>query len=320
MNSLKILCILSCFYSHAHFITYQFSGGRFGDNLLAYSRAKYFSYKHNIPLAYQRFKYSDQLALHNLETDINSVNRKSAKKFIIKKNTDWNEALKTSKQLINFEIPYFSEIPFERFYIWNQGWIHLDINWNDPQFKDILRTFIRPVNDIKLITPPKDHFNIAIHIRRGGNFDGEMRSVDKEFSHQKQYCDTNAPLKFPPLSFYIDSLNFLLKIIEEEKIYIFIFTDDLKPEELCYNIQDALCFYKKEISINARVDEVNNENENILEDFFSMLNFDALIRAESSYSIMIGHLGDFKYEIYPAYQHWEENYSAIDKFKIEVRN
>jgi len=48
-------------------ITWEPNGGRFGDNLLSYSRAKWLSYKFNIPVLYLPFKYSDQLMLHETE-------------------------------------------------------------------------------------------------------------------------------------------------------------------------------------------------------------------------------------------------------------
>src|SRR5579863_5779102 len=48
-------------------ITWEPNGGRFGDNLLSYSRAKWLSYQFNIPVLYLPFKYSDQLMLHEQE-------------------------------------------------------------------------------------------------------------------------------------------------------------------------------------------------------------------------------------------------------------
>ena len=48
-------------------VTYTFSGGRFGDNLLSYSRAKYVASLYGIPLLYIPFPYSDYLMMHNLE-------------------------------------------------------------------------------------------------------------------------------------------------------------------------------------------------------------------------------------------------------------
>src|SRR5438105_15457461 len=48
-------------------ITWQANGGRFGDNLLSYARAKWLSYKYNIPVLYQPFPYADELLLHENE-------------------------------------------------------------------------------------------------------------------------------------------------------------------------------------------------------------------------------------------------------------
>src|ERR1700728_1817882 len=45
------------------YITYALSGGRFGDNLLAFMHAKWFSYRFKLPLLYKPFPYSDQLQL-----------------------------------------------------------------------------------------------------------------------------------------------------------------------------------------------------------------------------------------------------------------
>ena len=44
-------------------ITYELSGGRLGDNLVAYIHAKWISYKHDIPLEYKPFEHSNELVL-----------------------------------------------------------------------------------------------------------------------------------------------------------------------------------------------------------------------------------------------------------------
>lgn len=49
-------------------ITYELNGGRFGDNLLSYSRAKWLSYIYGIPVLYFPFPYADQLALSCIES------------------------------------------------------------------------------------------------------------------------------------------------------------------------------------------------------------------------------------------------------------
>jgi hypothetical protein len=48
-------------------ITYTRSGGRLGDNLIAYMHAKWLAYVHDLPFLYVPFEYSDQLPLHEVE-------------------------------------------------------------------------------------------------------------------------------------------------------------------------------------------------------------------------------------------------------------
>src|ERR1700742_2068654 len=63
-------------------ITWEPNGGRFGDNLLSYSRAKWLSYQYNIPLLYLPFRYSDQLRLHQNENMYSLENVHQFKKTI----------------------------------------------------------------------------------------------------------------------------------------------------------------------------------------------------------------------------------------------
>src|SRR5579862_7273227 len=56
---------LSLFASDA--VTYEFTGGRLGDNLLSYLHAKWISHTRQIPLLYKPFPYSSELCLHDIE-------------------------------------------------------------------------------------------------------------------------------------------------------------------------------------------------------------------------------------------------------------
>ena len=61
--SIIILFLVSPLSGTSSAVTYTFSGGRFGDNLLSYCHAKWISYKYRIPLLYKPFGYSDQLMI-----------------------------------------------------------------------------------------------------------------------------------------------------------------------------------------------------------------------------------------------------------------
>ena len=47
-------------------VSYQFNGGRFGDQLVTYVHARWVAYKFNLPLLYKRFDYSDQLMVDSM--------------------------------------------------------------------------------------------------------------------------------------------------------------------------------------------------------------------------------------------------------------
>ncbi len=65
------LVMLSMLTVYPAAVTYDFSGGRLGDNLISFSHVLWASYKYEVPLLYRSFKYSDQLQLHKLHESCN---------------------------------------------------------------------------------------------------------------------------------------------------------------------------------------------------------------------------------------------------------
>ena len=70
---MRVLVYLGCVWSrilfsgHHSAVTYEFSNGRFGDNLLTYFHAKWISYQAGIPLLYKPFPYAEQLVFSATE-------------------------------------------------------------------------------------------------------------------------------------------------------------------------------------------------------------------------------------------------------------
>ena len=79
-------------------------------------------------------------------------------------------------------------------------------------------------------------------------------------------------------------------------MYVYIFTDDQNPERLANKYAQALDL-SNIIFDYRKVD--NAYNANVLEDFFSMMQFDVLIRSESSYSLVASRLAKRQLVIYP---------------------
>ena len=81
----------------------------------------------------------------------------------------------------------------------------------------------------------------------------------------------------------------------------------------------------KPLSYNPRIQfgyrtKDNKHNSNVLEDFFAMMDFDALIRSGSHYSAMAGVLGGISYEVSPASYRWEGKKLIIPSVDIVERN
>jgi hypothetical protein len=271
-------------------ITWEPNGGRFGDNLLSYSRTKWLSYKFNIPLLYLPFKYSDQLMLHEQEM---MYTFELAQQF---------------SQTVR--IP--EKAKFQLFTNNNTLYIshwHADvtIDWFDSFFIEDLKKNICPRYSLEKVIIPENCISIAVHVRNGGNFVSDTEQ-------EKERC----PLRFVPDEFYIDQIIRIADLFPGCSLYIHIFTDHPEPYLLKQKFKKALnnpC-----ISFGYRENN-NNHNTNVLEDFFSMMDFDCLIRPGSHYSRFVQRLGDNKIVIYPeSFKTTHDGKKIINVINIKTRN
>ena len=271
-------------------ITWEPNGGRFGDNLLSYSRTKWLSYKFNIPALYLPFKYSDQLMIHEHEV---MYTQELAQQFA---------------HIVR--IPYKTK--FQLFSDNNTLYIsHWDadvtIDWFDITFIEELKKNIYPRQQLEKISIPENCISIAIHVRSGGGF-----VVDTE--QEKERC----PLRFVPDEFYIAQVARLADIFPEQNLYVHIFTDHQEPVSLKKKFKKAL--NNPRITFGYR-EQGNYHNANVLEDFFSMMDFDCLIRPGSHYSRFVQRLGKNKVVIYPeSFKKDSHGKPVINVINIKTRN
>ncbi len=233
-------------------VTYSFSGGRLGDNLLTYLHAKWFAYQHQIPLLYRCFPYSSEFAFTAEEI-----------------------CLGTQKANYNiFPCPYFPESKAE---LLTGKWSYFEVDWKNPEFRKIAREMISPRGHLQLIQPPEKILSLALHFREGGGYD----SRSSVFNNPKS----------PPMSYYIECLLKVLELFPDQSIYCFFFTDALKPQAYLEKIQEALPLQAPIVFDYRR--ENNSHCTNVVEDFFSLFNFDILIRAESNFSMVPSLIHDY---------------------------
>lgn len=271
-------------------VTYGFSGGRLGDNLLSYAHALWVSYKRGIPLLYRPFKNSDQLQLSCIHDSYDTVTDQEFTKFVnlserggIKYNIF---DLKIDENIL-YMVPYF---PHGKLDTLNYDYSYFDLDWNDEGFVEALRKGIKYINKLPELDLPKDCLSVAVHIRTGEGFDHtlQLRKPD----------DQAHPLKFPPNSFFIEQLKRMSELLEDQPLYVHIFTDSPRPEYFAMLLE-------KEVN-KANITYGFRRNSSLLDDFFAITQFKYLIRGESNFAFMASILAQCKICITPANYIWKD--------------
>lgn len=288
-------------------VTYALSGGRLGDNLLAYCHAKWISYKYKIPLFYMPFEYSDQLMMHTKEIPLLGLSKNNFSLIM-----DICQSLYVSidpNANILYIIPYFPESIEEANSLRHE--FYFPIDWHNQEFKEGLKKMICPSYFFEMPAIPSDSISVALHVRIGTGFD--VAGL-KEFYNS---LSLGSILKFPPLSYYKEQTQKIINFYPNQKIYIHLFTDHDNPEELidiiAQDINDA------RITFGYRK-YCNKHNLNVLEDFFAITKFDCLIRPDANFSLVASKLGDYKIQISPMHGKKLNEEFIIDQVFIEMKN
>lgn len=292
-----IIIIHICGVTEPAGVTYTFSGGRFGDQLISYLHARWVAYKYKIPFVYVPFDYSDKLRVHKIhhETSASYTNTivfptKGAKvklDSLIDPNLD-----------VLYVIPFFPESEDQKNRL---GYWNFDIDWSDKKFREILRKELSPIIALSKLNLPKDRKTVALHMRRGGGFDSLLQDQPVRLPNAR-YDDMRIPLKFAPLEFYLDQLVKLSDSLGNPPLYAHIFTDDKNPKALLEKCSAIL--NKPNIALGT-CDAESCPGSGVLDDFFSLTQFDILIRADSNFSLVAAKLANYEMEIYPIDSRWE---------------
>lgn len=294
-------------------VTYKVAGGRWGDQLLNYIKSRwtartYCKKKNGRPadFLYKPFEGSDKLVMHKKEMKYaTAVNRYSK---VVKLKNDALKGFIAVQDNTVYETNYYLKIPELDDYT-------LD-SLVDPLFWQEMRAMITPITPIKKVALPHDIITVAVHIRRGSGKDKPLfaeqdkASLAKAPSHQK-YLDLNWPDKSPSVNFYIDQIKKLSALLDGQRMYVYIFTDDKNPQDLVERIDAALGMLNVEL-------DYRKEQVDAVDDFFAMTEFDCLIRSNSNFSKCVEPLGDYKIVIYPKHAYWDGKEAVVDDVGIKI--
>lgn len=309
INLLKAIIVLSqCFtiLQGTNGIGYTINTvGRLGDCILGYVECRWLSYIHEFEFYYRPFNHSDKLVMHYAHKHFDD-------------HTQQTEVEIQDASLISLDAQ-------DTFFITDGGIEENDVGWSDAAFMKLIQSEVSPNNPLNLIQKPENHITVAVHVRRGGGFDMQLYQEDTVVTAEwvapldwrERYIDRAYPTKFPPDSYYITLLKYIANLYPEKQIYAHIFTDDPSPELIVAKYTEAVD--NPNMVFGYRNDK-NTHDSNVLEDFFSMMTFDWLIRPDSWYSDMAGKIGRVKFEIKPNHYRWEGKKLVIWEAEVITRN
>ena len=276
-------------------------GGRLGDNILDYTHAKWISYKWGIPLLFYNFEYSDQFVFSDAEQHLTNESKSG---YVTKVITDFSQLSESVDVDTLYQVGHVPDAYEEYTFLGSYG-LYIPVDWSDKIFRDMMRDLIVPKEKLSLIQPPAGMVSVALHYRDGGGFGWDTDSMKR-----------GLPLRFPHISYYIKQLKRLTVLVGRQQLYVQLFTDHPDPESIRKQFKAA--FPQSNIEFHCR-QSGNRHDANVLEDMFSMTNFDCLIRPMSHFSITASHLKDFKIEFYPTGGHWGESGFIVDKVELIER-
>lgn len=284
-------------------VTYDQSPGRFGDNLLSYIHAKWISYKHNIPLLYKPFVYSDCLALHNIEQWYTNELRSTFGHVVGLGKKRGVE--RTDPPSTLYYVPYFPESKYELkngVSFSGSAWDSFEVDWSDEGFIEELRSVIAPIQQVARMYLPAERITVALHMRKGG-------------THDTPETLLAFPLKFLPDEFYIEQIRCLYGLLGESPLYVHLFTDDHDPGAIVKKFKRQL--ESLDITWGCRERE-NSETSNVIEDFFTLAQFECLIHSESNFSLIMNKMGNYMVTIYPDSFGREKGRIIYDSVNVQI--
>jgi hypothetical protein len=275
-------------------ITYMVNE-RFGACLFSYCNAKWIAYKYNLSFLYAPFLYSNRLIMHDIESQF-SVSKPQFNKMVPFR--DGMELIEAWDCLYTIN---FLRDP-----------LTLPMDWADPEFKKELKKMIQPKQRLREPYLPQGYITVAVHVKKETTLD----YGDEQFTLKN--VKSFDSLKWLPHSYYIEQIKKIGQMFPDQKLYLYLFTDYNKPQEL-------VDLYRKAVNCNRIIFDCRAQNNrddlNVVEDFFALTKFDCLIRSCSYYSMMASKIADYKVMIAPlSYRILEDSSIVIDQVILEVNS
>lgn len=290
-------------------------GDRLGDHLINYIRAKWIAFQNNIPLYVNEEKYFHNFNIFEKDQYFNKL---PIKQSVYIDSLVSLIPIKTLEKDINLIIDHVHYCPKGGY-----EWKDLQELKNNSKFLKVIKQVLTPKIPLDIIYPPKDIKSVAIHVRKGGGYDNKLLSQQYyiQNSNNKKMvqniahpgchpigapADMRFPTRFIPEIFYAKALKYLSNSLRNPALYVFIFTDDHNPQELCSRLSTHIGL--DNIILDCRNAPQALDQNVVYSDLFSFKNFNYLIRPSGShFSLMADFLSNHEQVLSSGEYHWEVN-------------
>lgn len=304
-------------------ITYELNGGRFGDNIQNYAKAKYLAYKYGLTFFYQSFVYSDLLQLSLFE---NRNDSSEVEVFDQSTKIKTEEDIRSANDFTFFVTNFYNSLEINNLY---------DYCYEHYDFKLELQKMLQPICKIRLIDLPTDRITIAIHARKGSGGDGYVSckqiyddnhyEIEHQISELIGYLEPTStysysrldymyPDKFLPDQYYIRQIIKISELFNDAPIYVHIFTDARSPRRVIHAYK---CKIKKNNIVFGCTSREYKGNY-VIDDYYNMSRFDCLIRSNSFFPQAAQLLGNHALVVYPRHVFVDSDRIVADKVGILV--
>jgi hypothetical protein len=279
-------------------ISYEIDGHHLGNNLMSYIRAKWLSSHYNIPLLYKPFPFANQLVLHEQEKKKFSNPVLSKLEAVVIKN-EFDLCFEDSSPTL-YMLPNYIEPEIE----WNDNAPFIEVNWQNKDFKKLLKKLLKPLNSIPVVNFPRQRISVAVYI-------------PSPFTKDGRETKNNLPLQYPPDSYYIEQINRLSDLFFQRPLFVYLFTENRNPKDILDKFKNTvsapnILFESKTSDKITRVSSV--------EDFANMGKFDCLIRPANNLGFLLEQLNDYLITVKPVHFVHKNNRVHIDEFYLKFRD
>ncbi|MCA9375041.1 hypothetical protein KC622_01780 [Candidatus Dojkabacteria bacterium] len=199
----------------------------------------------------------------------------------------------------------------------------LSVDYEDKNYRKLLKEAFSSRKKVKLLDLPDDMPSIALHVRVGSGTDNLSQTIDApdKSSQQKKGRTTDKlfPGKFPSLSYYCEQIKHICKMLDNQHVYVHIFTDSERPEALVQSLKRTLSLDTVHFSY---IKSKERSFYGVVEDFINLCRFEYIIRPRSWFSIMAEAVADWKISISPHKDGyiWQDNKIHITHVRTLVRD